>query len=131
GSAVHPLGAGSYVRGGRRLKLWWDALRLVERLHRQQPFDVLHAMWADETGLLAAWAGRLLGIPIIVSILGGELVGLRDIDYGLQRSRFSRWVVGQALHGANRVIVPSGYVQTLLNASGYHVPAEKQVRLTL
>jgi glycosyltransferase involved in cell wall biosynthesis len=88
-------------------------------------------MWADETGLLAAWAGRLLGIPVIVSILGGELVGLRDIHYGLQRSRFSRWIVGQALHGANRVIVPSGYVQTLLNASGYHVPAEKQVRLTL
>ncbi len=90
GASIYPLGAGQ-VRGVGRLRLWWQALRLIRKLHRQQPFDVLHAMWADETGLVAAWAGRQLGIPVVVSILGGELVGFREITYGLQRSRFSRW----------------------------------------
>lgn len=129
GAAVYPLGAGQ-VRGVGRLRLWSDALRLIRKLHRQQAFDVLHAMWADETGLVAAWAGRLLGIPVVVSVLGGELVGLREIDYGLQRSRFSRWIVGQAL-GADRVIVPGAYIYELIDQAGYRVPASKIVKLTL
>ena len=89
-----------------------------------KPFDLLHAMWADETGLIAGWAGRRLGIPVVVSILGGELVGLRDIGYGLQRSRFSRWIVGQALSGADRVIVPSSYVRRL--AAGSFRPRQRR-----
>ncbi len=131
GASVHPLGGGSYTRGFRRLLLWRDALRLLETLHREQPFDLLHAMWADETGLVAAWAGRRLGIPVVVSILGGELVSLDTIGYGLQRSRFSRWVVGRALKGASRVTVPSGYVRRLLDISGYRIPAARVVHLPL
>ena len=128
GAAVYSLGAGQ-VRGVQRLKLWWDALRLIDKLHREQPFDVLHAMWADETGLIAGWAGRRLAIPVVVSILGGELVGLRDIGYGLQRSAFSRWIVRQALAQVTRVIVPSVYVRRL--AASHSVPDEKIVSITL
>lgn len=130
GATVHALGA-AQARGLRRIALWWGALRLIERLHREAPFDVLHAMWADETGLLAGWAGRRLGIPVVVSILGGELVGLRDIGYGLQRSAFSRWIVGQALAGADRVIVPGAYIHRLIPAAGYAVPDAKIVTLPL
>jgi glycosyltransferase involved in cell wall biosynthesis len=111
--------------------LWWQALHLIRRLHREQPFDVLHAMWADETGLIAAWAGRRLGIPVVVSILGGELVSLPDIGYGLQRGTFSRWIVGQAFGGANRVVVPSAYIRRLIAPAGYRVPDAKIVTLPL
>ncbi len=130
GARVYSLGAGQ-ARGARRLALWWETRRLVERLHHEQPFDVFHAMWADETGLVAAWAGRRLGIPVVVSILGGELVGLRDIGYGLQRSAFSRWIVGRALGGADRVIVPGSYVRRLLVNSHYAVPADRIVTIPL
>jgi glycosyltransferase involved in cell wall biosynthesis len=128
GATVYSLGVGQ-VRAAKRLKLWWDALRLIEQLHHEKPFDVLHAMWADETGLIAGWAGRRLGIPVVVSILGGELVGLRDIGYGHQRSAFSRWIVGQALRHASRVIVPSVYVRRL--AAAHSVPDDKLVSVTL
>lgn len=123
GARVYPLGA-AQVRGWRRLRLWTDALRTLRRLHREQPFDALHGMWADETGLITAWAGRWLRVPTVVSILGGELVGLRDIGYGLQLSAFSRWVVGQAL-AADRVIVPSDYVRRLIVQAGYDVPEQR------
>lgn len=123
---VYPLGAGQ-ARGVGRLTLWLDALRLIRRLHRQQPFDVLHAMWADETGLIAGWAGRTLRVPVVVSILGGELVGLRDIGYGLQLSRFSRWIVGQALTNADRVIVASRYVRQLVKQAGYPVEESRLI----
>lgn len=112
GVPVYPLG-GAQGRGWGRLKLWARALRLLRRLHRETPFDVLHATWADETGLLAVWAGRLLGIPSVVSIVGGELVAFHDIEYGLQRSAFSRWVVRQALR-ATALLPASEYQRRLL-----------------
>jgi glycosyltransferase involved in cell wall biosynthesis len=130
GAAVYSLGAGQ-VRGFGRLKLWIDALLTLRRLHREQTFDVLHAMWADETGLIAAWARRWLGIPVVVSIAGGELVGFDDLGYGLQRSAFSRWIVGQALNGADCVIAACTYVRNLIPKAGYNIPADKIQAITL
>jgi glycosyltransferase involved in cell wall biosynthesis len=129
GATVYSLGVGQ-VRGLGRLNLWMDALLTLRRLHREKPFDVLHAMWADETGLIAAWAGRWLGIQTVVSIAGGELARLDDIAYGLQRSTFSRWIVGQAL-GADRVIAPCSYAKNLIQAAGYNISAEKTRIITL
>ncbi len=130
GAQVHTLGVGQ-VRGLQRIKLWLDALLTLRRLHREQPFDVLHAMWADETGLIAAWAGHWLRIPVVVSIAGGELVGFDDIAYGLQRSAFSRWIVGQALAGADCVIVACNYARSLIAEAGYHITPDKIRTVTL
>ena len=120
GVEVNSLGW-AQARGARRLLLWRDALAAITRLHGEQPFDVIHAMWADETGALAAWAARRLGIRSVVSLLGGELARLDDIGYGLQRGRFSRWIVGQALR-ADAITSPSTYIDTLLTRTAYPVP---------
>ncbi|MEO8610708.1 MAG: glycosyltransferase [Chloroflexota bacterium] len=130
GAMVYPLGVGQ-VRGLRRLALWLDALLTLRRLHHKKPFDVLHAMWADETGLIAAWAGRWLNIPVVVSIAGGELARLDDIGYGLQRGAFSRWIVGQALQGADCVIAACSYARNLIPAAGYNISDDKIRTITL
>lgn len=130
GAEVHALGAGQ-ARGLRRLLLWWRALRLIERLHQEEPFDVLHAMWADETGLVAVWAGHRLGVRVMVSLAGGELARLPEVDYGLQRGRFSRWIVGQALEGADRITTACGSIERLIGERGYRVPAERRRRVYL
>jgi glycosyltransferase involved in cell wall biosynthesis len=125
GATVYPFGVGSWTRGIGRLKLWWTVLRKIRALHRERPFDLLQAFWADETGLLAAWAGRMLNIPVVVTISGGELVGFADIGYGLQLSRFGRWTVGQALRRADQIVAPTQYSKTLIRQAGYTVPDEK------
>lgn len=117
---VHPLNGGD-ARGWRRLQLWQRAIQAITASHRQKPFDLLHATWADETGLIAVRAARKLGIPSVVSVVGGELVGLTDIAYGLQRSRFSRWIVNQALQ-ADQVIAISPYQGRLLQKRGIASP---------
>lgn len=104
---VYPLGYGAWTRGIRRLSLWWATWRMVKQLHAEKPFDVLHGIWADETGALSGWIGKILNVPSVVTVAGGELVGFPNIRYGLQLSFYSRWIVQRALHGNKAIILPS------------------------
>lgn len=58
------------------------ALRTILALHRQAPFDVVHSIWSGSCGLIAVAAGRLLRVPVLVHMAGGELVAMPDIGYG-------------------------------------------------
>ncbi len=112
GAAVHPQG-GAETRGVGRAALLARTLTAVAAEHRRRPFDILHGMWADEPGFVAVAAGRLLGVPAVVSLLGGELVGLPDIGYGGQLSRINRWLTRVALRRATRVTAGSSYLRRL------------------
>jgi glycosyltransferase involved in cell wall biosynthesis len=41
--------------------------------HRGEPFDLLHAYSLSRAGFLAAYAGRYLGLPSVVSIRGNDI----------------------------------------------------------
>jgi glycosyltransferase involved in cell wall biosynthesis len=112
GIPVLSLG-GAATRGRATLAVWRTTLSALRAEHRQQRFDVLHAFWATETGLLAAVAGRLLRIPTVVSLAGGELVRLDDIQYGDQRRAAERLKVHLSLRLASRVTAGSGYLQAM------------------
>lgn len=116
GALVHAFG-GATVGGLRRLPLLLCARAAILGEHRLQPFDLLHGLWADEPGFLAATTARAIGIPAIVSILGGELVGFPDIAYGGQLSRANRWLTARALAAADRVTVGSGFLFEMALAS--------------
>ena len=44
----------------------------VAEAHGEAPFDVVHAQYAYPTGLAALEAGSRLGVPVVVSIQGGD-----------------------------------------------------------
>jgi len=119
---IYPLGYGAWTRGIRRFNLWGDVVRMVRILRDEKPFDVIHGIWADETGALSGWLGKFLHIPSVTTIAGGELVGLPDIGYGLQLSMYSRWVVHQAMKYNKWVIVPSRMEQTIRKANIALIP---------
>ena len=96
GAEVLTLGGG-LSHGLATTVLWRDAVRLLRVEHRRERFDVLHAFWATESGFLTALAGRLLRVPTLVSLAGGELVALRDIAYGDQRLAVERVKIATAL----------------------------------
>ena len=58
------------------------AVRSICAQHAQRRFDLLHALWSGSPGLVAVTAARLLRIPSVVHVAGGELLALRDIGYG-------------------------------------------------
>ncbi len=117
GAEVIALG-GADRRGMRTLQVWRTTLEALRQEHRRRPFDVLHAFWATESGLLAAIAGRLLRIPTLVSLAGGELVALADIGYGDQRIAWERLKVRACLRLATAVSAGS---RTLMRTAERHV----------
>ena len=94
---------GAVRHGAATFDVWRSALGTLRSEHRRRPFDVLHAFWATESGLLATLAGRLLHVPTLVSLAGGELVALRDIHYGDQRIAWERLKVAASLRLASGV----------------------------
>ena len=106
GAEVVALGGGTR-RGPASAALWSRTLARLAAEHRARRFDVLHAFWTNETGAIAAVAGRLLGVPTMVSVAGGELVALRDLGYGDQLARTARLKTLLALRLARSVGVGS------------------------
>jgi glycosyltransferase involved in cell wall biosynthesis len=102
GATVHNIGDG------------WSRVRAISAIraeHRREPFDLVHAIFSGSCGLVAVVAARLLGLPSLVHIAGGELVAMHEIDYGGRRrwkGRLREAVVLRAadiVTGASRPIV--------------------------
>ncbi len=125
GAEVRALG-GRPRLGPRVLGLWARAVGAITAEHRRGPFDVLHAFWADEPGWVASMAGARLRRPVLLSLAGGELVGLPDIHYGLQilpgRRAFVRWLM-------RRAALVTGGSDYLLGLARAHLPSSQQHRL--
>ena len=109
GAEVTAIGGGT-SRGAGSAAVWREAGRVLLASHRRRPFAVLHAFWANETGALAALLGRLLRVPTVVSLAGGELVVFRDIAYGGQLTGVERLKARIALGLATSVTAGSLYM---------------------
>ena len=135
GATVHSLN-GVGAAGWRSPWLWARAVRALAAEHRRGAFDALHAFWAYEPGPIAVWGGRQLGVPVVVSLAGGEVVGLREIaspgglskmlqssarGYGLQLWPHRRALVRWALRRAQCVTAGSRYLLRLADGAAEHL----------
>jgi glycosyltransferase involved in cell wall biosynthesis len=110
--------AGAHIHniGLRHTRL--RAVHAILKMHRSSPFDVVHAIWSGNCGLVAAAAGRLLGIPILVHVAGGELVSIPDIGYGGLQRRRGRLREALVLRGASTVTAASAPMIEALSRLG-------------
>ena len=115
GVHVHDLGR---PRDHAPFGRWSESRQLLAALRSHRPFDVVHGYQADP-GVLAAWAGRRLGIPSIVTCDSGEFVSVPEIAYGMQRSLRTRALVATACRLATRVHVATGFMESLAEARGH------------
>lgn len=109
GAEVH--NAGGFAT---RLQLLAD----VWREHRRSPFALIHAIWAAPPGALAAVLGRLLNVPVLLRLTGGDLTALPEINYGQRANWRGRWWLRAAVAGAAQVVVPSSAMQDAARALG-------------
>jgi glycosyltransferase involved in cell wall biosynthesis len=86
--------------------------------HRSAPFDVVHAIFSGSVGLVAVAAARILRIPSLVHIGGGELVAIPEIGYGGRLRWHGRVLEAVVLRAANAVTAASAPVVDTLSELG-------------
>jgi glycosyltransferase involved in cell wall biosynthesis len=111
------LGASVHHAGARPTSLRTLAAIVAE--HRREPFDLLHAFWVVPPAVIAAWAGTLIGRPVLSHVAGGELVALPDIGYGGSRTWRGRAWVRLGLSGATRITAACTPIMDDLRSLGY------------
>ena len=50
-----------------------DWFELIVQEHRREPFDLLHAYFLPQAGFVAAYSGKYLNVPSVVSIRGNDI----------------------------------------------------------
>lgn len=112
---------GAIIRNlGYRRRPWrdpselWHAVRVVLADHRRLRFDLIHGLWANESGLLAGLAARIGKVPGVVTAMCGEVVALPAIRYGAQLGWKGRLLVGAALRLPQVVTCESQYALRLI-----------------
>ena len=96
----------------------WRALALVLAEHRKSPFHIIQSIWAGSHGALAVFAGKLLRVPSLVHVAGGELVAIDDISYGGRRSWRGRALQSFAVRFASQVTAASDMICALVATHG-------------
>ena len=110
--------AGAHIHniGLRRTRV--RAVRAIWTVHRSSPFDIVHAMWSGACGLIAVAAARILGIPSLIHITGGEVVALPEIGYGSRLTWHGRLREAMVLRGASAITATSAPVISTLSGLG-------------
>jgi glycosyltransferase involved in cell wall biosynthesis len=110
------LGAHIHNIGPQRTAL--RAVRAIRAEHRAAPFDLVHALWSGWCGVIAAASARLLGIPSLVHITGGELAAIADIGYGGSLKWYGRLREAWTLRNATALSATSAPIIEMLSAVG-------------
>lgn len=99
-----------------------DWLSAVHHLHEREPFDLLHGYYAVQAGFIAAYAGRLLGVPSVVSVRGNDL---DRMIFKPEKASHILWALANAsavtavtsdLAQAARALAPGQTVQVIFNS---------------
>lgn len=113
---VSSFGDGT-ARGIRTVARWGEVIQQLVQEGRRQRWDVVHAFFADRTGVCAVIAGSLMRVPVILSFAGSESVALPSIHYGEQLWWWHRRMIDFAARGATRITVGSHYLFRLAQTS--------------
>jgi glycosyltransferase involved in cell wall biosynthesis len=113
GVPVHPLSE-KECRGLDRVRLWQRLRSKIRRAHAETPYDLIHAFWATEAGVLANHIAGGLRIPSVVSIAGGEMARLEQQGYGTQLRPLHRMIVSHAFAGAGAITAGSPWIRRMV-----------------
>ena len=95
-----------------------QAIAAIRTEHREAPFDLIHAIFSGSCSLVAVAAAKLLRLPSLVHIAGGELVALHEIGYGGRRKWKGRLREAWVLRGADAITAASAPIIDSLQALG-------------
>ncbi len=90
--------------------IWRKCIRKFGEEHEKKRFDVIHSMWAGESGNIAAKLSKKHNIPLTINICGGELAEIKEINYGSRLKCWQKKFVDYSIDSADKIIAGSDYV---------------------
>lgn len=90
-------------------------LSLFKKEHTKKPFDIIHSIWAGESGFTAAYLSKKYCIPLIVNICGGELADFPEINYGSRTKPLQKYFVTKALNTADVIVASCDFISEKVN----------------
>lgn len=97
--------------------------RTLRRLHRERPFDLIHAHYATPAGVIALLAARWMGVPVVLSVHG------MDLSYTVRQRPIGRAVVEGVLRRVDLILANSRQTERALHRHG--APPERTQLLWL
>jgi glycosyltransferase involved in cell wall biosynthesis len=98
------------------LRWSWKAKRLAQKLHQEEPFDIVHAHFIMPAGIVAHSLKKKVKIPFIITIHGSDVPG-----YNRERLKaahfFARIWWKSICRSADRIVAPSDSIRQLLKKS--------------
>ena len=101
----------------------WATVAVALRLHRREPFDIVHGHWAVPGGVLAAFFANLVRLPLVMTLHGSDVYVTEKsracalfARYGYNKASCVTSVSGDlreraialGLDEARAIVVPSG-----------------------
>lgn len=83
------------------LKFIWDHLR--------NNYELVQCFWGFPSGMVGAFLGKIIGVPSVVTLMGGETATLSEIQYGALREKKGIKRVSWLLKLATKTIVISQF----------------------
>jgi glycosyltransferase involved in cell wall biosynthesis len=94
------------------------AVRTICATSRSCPLDLVHAIWSGPCGLVAVVTAKILGIPSVIHVAGGELAALPEIGYGGRLRWQGRVREAVVLRAASAITTASAPVVKTLSGLG-------------
>jgi glycosyltransferase involved in cell wall biosynthesis len=110
--------AGAHIHNIGLRPAYLRAISAICKMHRARSFDLVQAIWSGKCGFVAACAGRLLGVPRLVHVAGGELASSSEIGYGGARTWRGRLRESLVLRGVSAVTAASKPMIAALSSIG-------------
>ena len=112
-----------------KLSIWRRCMKKFGEEHRKNRFDIIHSMWAGESGLIASRLSKKHHIKLIVSICGGELAYFPDINYGSRTKFWQKRFVDRAFGEANAIVSGSDVITELVKKYYHDDIFEKTLKI--
>jgi glycosyltransferase involved in cell wall biosynthesis len=109
---------GAHIHNIGRPHTYIRAVRTICSQHGAGPFDIIQAIWSGSCGVIAVAAGKMLGVPSLIHIAGGELVALPEIGYGGRLTWRGRLREAVILRGASAITAASAPIIRMLAQLG-------------